>query len=187
MDALTPRRVTPLTPSALADDQRQLYDAITTGPRARAPQHFTLTRADGSLTGPFDLFLRAPAVGAALQELGATLRFRTGLDDRSREMAILLVAARWDSAFERESHEAVARGIGITEVEIRALRAADLAPFEGREVAVGRTVLALLDGDLDDEAWASGVGALGETVLFELTALVGYYATLALQMRVFRV
>ncbi|SBS71196.1 carboxymuconolactone decarboxylase family protein [uncultured Microbacterium sp.] len=187
MDASAPPRVTPLTPAALAVDQRRLYDAITTGPRAQGPQHFALTRADGSLTGPFDAFLRAPAVGAALQELGATLRYRTDLDDRSREMAILLVAARWDSTFERESHEAVARGVGVTETEMRALRAADLTPFAGRELAVGRTVLALLDGDLDDEAWASGVAALGETVIFELTALVGYYATLALQLRVFRV
>lgn len=187
MDASATLRVTPLTPDALTDEQLGLYDAITTGPRAQGRQHFALTRADGSLTGPFDAFLRAPAVGAALQELGAALRYRTDLDDRSRELAILLVAARWDSAFERESHEAVARGIGFTDEEILALRAADLGPFSGRELTVGRTALALLDGDLDDTDWAAAVDALGETAIFELTALVGYYATLALQLRVFRV
>lgn len=187
MDASATPRVTPLTPDALTDDQRGLYDAITTGPRAQGRQHFALTRSDGSLTGPFDAFLRAPAVGAALQELGAALRYRTDLDDRCRELAILLVAARWDSAFERESHEAVARGVGFSEAEILALRSADLAPFTGRELAVGRAVLALLDGDLDDAAWTTAVDALGETVIFELTTLVGYYATLALQLRVFRV
>ena len=42
-------------------------------------------------------------MGAALQDLGAAVRYRTGLTDRVREMAILLVAAHWDSAFERSS------------------------------------------------------------------------------------
>ncbi|HEY0949418.1 MAG TPA: hypothetical protein VGD85_04425, partial [Nocardioides sp.] len=51
--------------------------------------------------------LLSPAVGDALQRLGAAVRYRTALPDRAREMAILLVAARWDSAFEREAHEAV--------------------------------------------------------------------------------
>ena len=49
-------------------------------------------------------------------------------------------------------------------------------------------VLALLArADLDDEEYADAVAALGERAVFELTTLVGYYATLALQLRVFRV
>jgi 4-carboxymuconolactone decarboxylase len=43
------------------------------------------------------------------------------------------------------------------------------------------------DGDLDDGQYAEAVAALGEAGVFELTTLVGYYATLALQLRVFRV
>ena len=48
-------------------------------------------------------------------------------------------------------------------------------------------MLSLLDGDLDDERWAEASASLGAAVVFELTTLVGYYATLALQLRVFRV
>jgi hypothetical protein len=48
-------------------------------------------------------------------------------------------------------------------------------------------VLGLLDGDLDDALWAEASAAIGEQVMFELTTLVGYYSTLALQLRVFRV
>ena len=43
------------------------------------------------------------------------------------------------------------------------------------------------DGDLDDGAYAEAVEQLGAAGLFELLTLVGYYATLALQLRVFRV
>ena len=41
--------------------------------------------------------------------------------------------------------------------------------------------------DLDDEQYDTAVTVLGEQAIFKLSTLVGYYATLALQMRVFRV
>lgn len=184
---MTATRLRPRTPDELNGTQRALYDAIAHGPRASGPQHFALTAADGSLRGPFNALLLSPAVGTAVQELGAAIRYRTRLDDRTRELAILLVAARWDSAFEREAHEAIARALGVTDDEIAALRAERAEVFSGREQVVVRTVLALLDGDLDDGQWDAASEVLDEETLFELTTLVGYYATLALQLRVFRV
>lgn len=180
-------RIRPLPPGELTPPQTALYDAITGGPRASGPQHFALTAEDGSLRGPFDIMLRSPAIGAAQQELGAAIRYRTGFTDRARELAILLVAAHWDSGFERDAHEAIARAIGFSDVELEAIRARDVTPFADIEGVVGRTVLALLDGDLSDDGWDAASAALGEAGVFELTALVGYYATLALQLRVFRV
>jgi len=180
-------RIRPLIPTELDPQQRALYGAITGGPRAQGPQHFPLTAEDGSLRGPFDALLRSPAVGAAQQELGAAIRYRTAFTDRMRELAILLVAARWDSAFERESHEAIARAIGFDVAELDAIRALDVFGFTGDEQVIGRVVLALLDGDLSDELWDESSAAIGIDGVFELTALVGYYATLALQLRVFRV
>jgi len=41
--------------------------------------------------------------------------------------------------------------------------------------------------DLDDQEYDTAVAVLGERALVELSALVGYYATLALQLRIFRV
>lgn len=180
-------RIRPLKPGELSADQSALYKTITGGPRATGPQPFALTSDDGSLRGPFDLMLRSPAVGAPQQELGAAIRYRTGLSDRMRELAILLVAAHWHSAFERESHEAVARGIGFSVDELAAIRARDVSRLADDERTVGNTVMALLDGDLSDDAWAAASGVLSVDRMFELTALVGYYSTLALQLRVFRV
>lgn len=180
-------RIQRFTPEHLTEAQRALYDRIAGGPRAQGKQHFPLVAEDGSLNGPFNGFLASPPVGDALQEVGAAIRYRTQLSDRARELAILLVAARWNSAFERDSHEAIARSLDFSDDDLAAVRREDVSPFEGRERVVGETVLALLDGDLDDEAWSRADDELGTATVFDLTTLVGYYGTLALQLRVFRV
>ena len=48
-------------------------------------------------------------------------------------------------------------------------------------------VVSLLDGDLDEGLWEEASGCSRRRAVFELSALVGYYSTLALQLRIFRV
>ena len=181
-------RIPKLDPSALDDDQRALYDAIAGGRRAQGPQLFRLADSAGRLEGPFNAFLLAPRLGSALQALGSAVRYDTGLDDRCREIAILVVAAHWRSAFEQYAHEAVGRSVGLGEAELAAVRAGRHEALPGREAVVARTAAALVArGDLDDAEYREAVGQVGAAGLFELLTLVGYYATLALQLRVFRV
>src|SRR4249919_4275558 len=101
-----PARIPKLAPATLDDAQRALYDAIAGGRRAQGPQLFRLADAEGRLEGPFNAFLLQPRLGSALQALGASVRYDTGLDDQSREIAILVVAAYWRSDFEWYAHEA---------------------------------------------------------------------------------
>jgi 4-carboxymuconolactone decarboxylase len=181
-------RIPKLAPAALDDEQRSLYDAIAGGRRAQGPQLFRLADPEGRLEGPFNAFLLQPRLGSALQALGSSVRYETGLDDRCREIAILVVAAHWQSAFEQYAHEAVARSAGLGDAELAALRDGRHGELAGREATVARTAAALVArGDLDDAEYREAVGAVGADGLFELLTLVGYYATLALQLRVFRV
>ncbi len=166
-------------PAELDPAERALYDAITSGPRARGPQHFPSPRADGSLRGPFDAFFSPPPSAAPCRRSVRRSATHTALDDRARELAILLVAARWRSAFERESHEAIA-GRSDSRMPSSRRSARRMRPRSpGSEGVIARTVLALLDGDLDDEGGGAASASLGVAVVFELTTLVGYYATLA--------
>ncbi|MEU8637763.1 carboxymuconolactone decarboxylase family protein [Amycolatopsis sp. NPDC048633] len=182
-------RLPHLTPDELDPEQRALYDTITGGPRAAGPQRFSLVDAAGALTGPFNAMLVAPPAGQALQGLGAAIRYETTLTDRVRELAILAVAARWDCAFERHAHEPHARAAGITETQLEAVRARALPELaDETERAALRLVFSMLgEEDVDDVTYAETVPIIGNRMAVELTTLVGYYATLALQLRVFRV
>ena len=181
-------RIAKLAPSALDDEQRALYDAITGGRRAQGPQLFRLTDSKGRLEGPFNAFLLQPRLGSALQALGSAVRYETALDDRCREIAILVVAAHWRSDFEWYAHAAVARSVGLTDADLAVIQDSRYAELSGGEAVVARTVAALLTrGDLEDAEYREAVQHVGPAGLFELLTLVGYYATLALQLRVFRV
>jgi 4-carboxymuconolactone decarboxylase len=182
-------RLAVLSSDEMTPEQVGLYREILGGPRGQGPRAVLLATGAGGLAGPFNAMLYAPDVGHALQELGAAIRFRTQLAPRIRELAILVVAQHWDSGYVRSSHEVIGRDAGLTEPEIEALRCgADPGFTDEQEQAAYATVRALVSrSDLDDQEYAAAVAALGEQALVELSALVGYYATLALQLRIFRV
>lgn len=182
-------RIRRLPPAELDEEQQRLYAAIASGSRATGPQLFRLTDDEGGLEGPFNAMLLNPAIGDALQRLGAAIRYRGALSDRAREIAILAVAAHWNCGFEQRAHEAVAAHAGLSRDVIEAIREGSAVRLDDpREAAVLSTTRRLLDdADLDEDAYAAAVGPLGASGLFELTTLVGYYSMLALQMRIFRV
>ena len=183
------RRLRQLEPAELNQEQRALYAELTGGPRGQGRQAFSLTDEAGRLEGPFNAMLLSPALGGALQALGARVRYSAGLSDRAREIAILTVGYGWHSAFEAFAHERVARALGMTEAEFAAIREGQFAQFDdpAERTAAALAHALVARGDLDDEEYGEGIRSLGEAGLFELTTLVGYYATLALQLRVFRV
>ena len=182
-------RLAALSSDTMTPEQVGLYREILSGPRGQGPRVVLLATGASGLAGPFNAMLYAPDVGHALQELGAAIRFRTRLTPRVREMAILVVAQARDSAYERDSHEPIGRDAGLTDPEIQALRAGTDPGFADEHERVAYQVVRSLVGpaDLDDHEYDLAVCTLGERTLVELSTLVGYYATLALQLRIFRV
>jgi 4-carboxymuconolactone decarboxylase len=180
---MPPRRLRPLRPDELDPDQRAVYDALADPPgRVRLDP-------DGSLQGPFDAMLRAPRSGAALQSVGAALRYRSVLPERVRELATLQVAAHHRSEFEWYAHAPLATAAGLPAALLDAVRTGGaIEPDDPAErIAVVVVAQLLTTGDVDDDAWASAVELLGEAGAVELTTLAGYYSLLAMQMRVLRV
>jgi 4-carboxymuconolactone decarboxylase len=177
------RRLRPLRPDELDAEQRAVYDAL-----ADPPGRVGLA-PNGSLHGPFDAMLRAPRSGAALQSVGAALRYGGVLPERVRELATLQVAAHHRSDFEWNAPAPLAAAAGLPAALLDAVRTGGpVEPDDPAERAAAVAVAQLLErGDVDDDVWAGAVGHLGEAGAVELITLVGYYSLLAMQMRVLRV
>lgn len=179
-------RLDSLTPDRLTEAQRVVYEGIVGGDRLKGPQHFPVLRPDGSLTGPFGIMLHAPGTGDILQQLGAAIRYRTGLTARVREIGILLVAAALGSEFERWAHERVARAVGFTDDELDQLARGSFTSSDPTEQAAADLCVALLaDGAVTDRQYAGFTETLGVEAMIEITTLVGYYRMLAQLMTVF--
>ncbi|HXP92023.1 MAG TPA: carboxymuconolactone decarboxylase family protein [Candidatus Binatia bacterium] len=175
-------------PQALSDEQRGLYEQIVGGPRGQGPRPFPLADEEGRLHGPFNALLTSPEVGAAVQELGAAIRYRSSLPARAREIAILELAVRRRCAFEWFAHERVGRAAGLGDEEIAALRSGEgCATLDRTEALVRRLVRTMLaNRDVDDALYAQAETTLGVRMLMDLVALVGYYDLLALSLQLWR-
>lgn len=181
-------RLEPLLPERMTADQLRVYRAITEGPRSERAPDPARVAPDGSLRGPFNALLHSPAVGDAVQALGAAVRFATSLSDRVREMAILRVAAHSGCPYERAAHEPLARRAGVTDVELARLAGGLPLPFaDAAEDAALALVEALLDGDVTDEEYERLAAVLSAREMVDLSTLVGYYRLLAGQLQLFRV
>ena len=95
----------------LTPEQKELYDSIASGPRAKKRK--SLVDEHRNLTGPFNAFLHNPALGKHWSAIGETLRFRSRLDKRLFELAILVIAVHWRSGHEWAAHAALARAVPI--------------------------------------------------------------------------
>ncbi|OBY29447.1 carboxymuconolactone decarboxylase family protein [Mycolicibacter kumamotonensis] len=181
-------RIPSFGPDNLDESQSRLYAAIVGG-RAGITTTVPLTDDEGVLTGPFNAMLLSPELGMALQELGTAIRYRSALRPRSRELAILAVAAHWQCQFELDAHTLIGAHVGLTGAELDALRSGGELQLHDDEEAATLTVARTLvrTADLDPSDYDAAASALGPAKLFEISTLVGYYSLLALQMRIFGV
>lgn len=172
-------RIPLLDPEQLTDDQRELYDRIAGGQRAKGP--FRVADDRGRLLGPFNALLQSPGVGGAVERVGAALRFHGELDDRVRELVICAVAAHWRSDYEWYAHSRVARRAGVTAAELEDLRRRRIPDgLPDGETEALRLARALLEErSVGEQVYAAALEHHGTTGVVEICAVVGYYQLLA--------
>ena len=177
-------RLPEITPDELTDEQRTVYDALRSGPRSSA----TSNLAGRGLPGPYGVWVRAPAIGAPAQELGAAVRFRSGLAENVKEAAICTVGAHYKAKFEFAAHERLALAAGVDQRHLDALREGRPAEFGGPE-AIAHSVAAELVGShrLSDETYAAALAEFGTEGVIELVTTVGYYCLISLTLNAFEV
>ena len=167
----------------LDDDGRQVWDGIV-GSRGDR-----LINQQGGLVGPFNAFLHAPGVGRHLSSLGAEIRFRTSIERRLTEVAIITVGARWKAEFEWWAHARMAREHGVPEAVVAAIGRGEEPPFEAPDERVVYDVARELaeSGQLSPAAYAAGQRLLGDRGMVELVSLCGYYTLISFVLNAFAV
>ena len=156
-------RLPSLPPERLTSEQRKLYDRNL----RQMQEGFTAfkTRAkDGSLLGPWGVFLHEPGVGAAHYDVIDAITALKRLPDSVKQVAIITTGARFKAAYKVYAHVATAGADGMDPAKLATLaagrRPADLTPDEG---AAFEVTTALLDGGvLPGPAYAATRDRLGQ-------------------------
>ena len=171
-------RLPAITREALTDEQRAVLENIESGPRGNM-----------GLVGPFGVYVRVPAVGNAVQNLGAAVRFGTELSENAKEVAICTVGAFFQSKFEFAAHSSLAAKAGVSAEVIEAIRTGATPTFDKDEEAaaheVARTLLT--EHRLDDDTYERAIVVLGEQQMIELVVTVGYYCTVSFTLNAFQI
>ena len=165
-----------LTPEQMSPEQKALAQAITSGPR-------------GGMRGPFNAWLRSPAMGDRMQKLGEQVRYHTSLPPRLNEFAILITARAWDAKYEWYAHYPLALQAGL-----KPAVAADLAQgkrprgMSPDETAVYDFCTELRrDKRVGDATYAAVQKALGDQGVIDLIAVNGYYDMVSMTLNVAQV
>ncbi len=167
-------RLPDIPAAELSAEQKRTYDEIAGSRR-------------GGVRGPYQIWLRNPALADRTQRLGELLRFETSLAPRIRELAILITARFWSAQFEWHAHVPHAAEAGISEDIITAIRERRRPDFtDDTDETVYEVCTELYETHkLSDATFHKAVARLGELAVIELVALGGYYSMIALTLIAF--
>jgi 4-carboxymuconolactone decarboxylase len=175
------KKVTPRLPVIADEDltarQRQLLDAMRSGPRGDVPK-----------SGPFGIYLYSPDTGDFVQALGGHCRHKTVLPPRLSEFAILCTARWWRAPYEWHVHAPIAEQAGVKPQTTRDIRAGRVPKTAAKdERAIYDFVTELYKTKRVGERTYKRLHALfGDAGMVDFVAILGYYGLVAMMLDVFQ-
>lgn len=160
------------------------------------------SRPRTGISGPFGPWLAVPQIADPAQKLGHACRYGTSLPPHESELIILLTAAKHKSHTEFDIHVGEALKAGITmdviesiprddEFSITSVQECILPKFMNRprDQVIVRFVSELLENSsVCDATYKAAKYALkDDSVLVEITSIVGYYTFCAYTLNVFQI
>ena len=132
--------------------------------------------------GPWGLLLRNPELCERAQRFGTMLRDHTSVPKRLSELAIAIAARHWTAQFEWNAHAHQGVAAGIAQETMDAIRDRKRPPnMKKDEAAVYDFFMELYEKKrVSDAAYKALVDAIGTDAAIELTAIGGFYSTVAM-------
>jgi 4-carboxymuconolactone decarboxylase len=172
-----------LPPQRLSPDQKPLYDAF----RQQIDGGFTgfkAVREDGALLGPWSVWIHEPKVGEATRVLLDAISGLKRLSDTAKQIAIMVVGAKFKAAYELYAHAAVGESDGISDAKMATISAGQRpSEMTQEEAAAYDVAFAVLEGGvLAAPTYDYARKVLGQGALNELIYLVGIYAFVSVML-----
>jgi 4-carboxymuconolactone decarboxylase len=160
---------------------RQLsYDELAPAVKPLADDILKISSA--ALGGPYNALLRSPDMARRAFDLLDYLRFKTSVNKRLNEFAILIQARIANAQYEWWAHEPIARRAGLADAVMDELKACRRpTSMQADEALVYDYCVQLtLNHRVSDALWQRMVSELGEQVAIDLTVLSGTYVMVAM-------
>ena len=170
-------RLAQLKEEDLNPAQQALLESLRSGPRGKS-----LT-----VRGPFAAWMHAPEFGQLAQALGAHARYKTALEPRLSEFAILCTARFWKAQYEWFAHAPMALKAGVKPKVIEDLRkgrAPTSAPKDERAIFAFVQEL-YKTRRVSNQTYKRVRGFLNDAALVELVGILGYYTLISMTLNVF--
>jgi 4-carboxymuconolactone decarboxylase len=174
-----------LTPEQITPEQTKLVKALLAGPRGGGDMSPEAVAAMLK-RGPFNAWMRSPALGERLQAVGEHIRYNTSLPLRLNEFAILITARHWTSQYEWYAHYPLAMKAGL-DPKIAADLAGNKRPagMKDDEAAVFDFCSELHRTKLVSQpVYKRAVSLLGEKGVMDLIGVSGYYTLVSMTLNV---
>ena len=153
----------------LAPDVRPLADDI-------------LKVSSAALGGPYNALLRSPDMGRRCFELLDYLRFKTSVNKRLNELAILIQARIANAQYEWWAHEPIARRAGLSDAVMADLRQCQRprTMADDERLVYDYCTQLTLSHRVPDALWDEAVAKMGEQAVVDLTVLSGTYVMVSM-------
>jgi len=163
------RRFPQLTLDQLNEQQKPLGDQV-------------MKVSSVGIGGPYNLLLRSPVLGQRLFDLFDYLRWKTSVETRLNEFAILIVGRQWRSQVEWFAHVPIALKAGLSPDIIAELKANKRPSKMKEDEAVVYDFVSELTTThkVSDETFARARKVFSEQQIIDLTAVSGNYVMVAM-------
>jgi 4-carboxymuconolactone decarboxylase len=161
----------------MTPEQREGYRFLVDGPRGRLP-------------GPYKVWVHNPKLVHAAAPLGQHFTpGQSSLTEREREIAVVVITSKWQSAYPTAAHEKRGKEVGLPARTVEAIIVGLPASFsDEREQVVYEVAMALAGGRLLSQGlYDRAVKTLGHESVTDMIVLMGYYTAVALTMNFYAV
>jgi len=156
------------------------YDDLPAEVRPLADDILKISSA--ALGGPYNALLRSPEMGRRCFDHLDYLRFKTSVNKRLNEFAILIQARISNAQFEWWAHEKIARKAGLSDEVMRDLQNCTRPQTmqADERLVYDYCVQLSLNHRVPDALWQEAVDHMGEQAVIDLTVLSGTYVMVSM-------